>query len=180
MESVCTILRRFFALELRGTAEASHFRSNLLLRMEFFEGEERSTFDINEYKARELNTPKPYQSLKESKTSWFLESSRVVCKLILRVLGFTSFSRSLTRRRCFSKQIISTRAPWPLSNNSRVRFAERNLFSNYHLNCYVYPSHRLPPRRPRKLTISDCSLLDREAVNKKISSTPRSRLDHFL
>lgn len=29
--------------------EASHFRSNLLLRMEFFEGEERLTFDINEY-----------------------------------------------------------------------------------------------------------------------------------
>lgn len=28
--------------------EASHFRSNLLLRMEFFHGEERLTFDINE------------------------------------------------------------------------------------------------------------------------------------
>lgn len=73
--------------------EASHFQSNLLLRMEFFEGEERLTFDINESKLESWIHRSLINCWKNLKRLDF--SSRVVRKLILRVLGFTSFSRSL-------------------------------------------------------------------------------------
>lgn len=63
--------------------EASLFRSNLLLRMEFFRGEERLTFDINESKQLESWIHRSLINCwKNLKPLDF--SSRVVRKLILR------------------------------------------------------------------------------------------------
>lgn len=98
MESVCTILRRFFALELRGTARHRIF--DQIYCCEWNSSRQRSA-----WRSTSMNTrPESWihrSLINRRKNLKRLDSpSRVVCKLILRVLR-NSFSRSLLRPTMF-------------------------------------------------------------------------------